>query len=393
MWLNRCIYFTLLALSVLSAVFLSGQIGSLPLYFLIALGLVSILYTFIVSATFAYMETKKRETYIRGVRAEHTLELYNEGILVFPHVSAEVYKGGELIRENFSIMPHDRAAVQTMLQFDHIGKYAVGFTKAVFYDPLGLIRMTYRNENKDILVRPRIVEIGGLNLLSGNTPKRDLVYISRRTEENDDYSGVRDYAQGDSLKSIHWKLSAHLLKYMSRRYETSVDRGISIYIDMHTPACPREDLLSLYDCVIESALAIAYFGLKNNFSTELVYCTDRSIYRLRLDHPDEVEQISDGFSLMKFGGCFRVEELIRSDIKDQASFENIFICSASLSYDLADFLASLKASNKNPALVFAVPGNYAAPTYQNIFDFLKEMDVEYHVAASSEDLVNDMRAR
>ena len=61
---------------------------------------------------------------------------------------------------------------------------------------------------------------------------------------------IREYVPGDSLRQIHWKLSAKAGRYMVRDAAKPVDHRLTIYVERHT-ATPR-----LADGLMEAAVSL-----------------------------------------------------------------------------------------------------------------------------------------
>ncbi len=92
------------------------------------------------------------------------------------------------------------------LPIDHCGAIAVSVRRAVVYDPLGLIGIPVRlDETLFAVVMPRMLETALPAELD------NIVAVSWRPKAGggfSEYHEMRDYRPGDSLKHIHWKLTA-----------------------------------------------------------------------------------------------------------------------------------------------------------------------------------------
>ncbi len=71
-----------------------------------------------------------------------------------------------------------------------------------------------------------------------------------------DYTGVREYALGDPMKRIHWKLSAHSSAYMTRVTESSRKNDLTVVLDLVPAPLNREVLPYVYDSLVETALSL-----------------------------------------------------------------------------------------------------------------------------------------
>jgi uncharacterized protein (DUF58 family) len=78
-------------------------------------------------------------------------------------------------------------------------------------------------------------------------------FLNSTQNDGYDYTGVREYAFGDSMKRIHWKLSAHSSEYMTKITETCRKSDMTVVIDFAAPKLRRDMVPGIYDCLVETA--------------------------------------------------------------------------------------------------------------------------------------------
>ncbi|MGC8623987.1 MAG: DUF58 domain-containing protein [Phycisphaerae bacterium] len=112
--------------------------------------------------------------------------------------------------------------------------------------------------NRELLARSRTFASGG----STSTPRRG---------GSDEFFGLREYQSGDSIRSIHWRRSAHTGQLMVREMTTDTPPTIVVALDLrHWANVPNGPELA--ERAIELAAAWICRGLMDHFSVGLQIC-------------------------------------------------------------------------------------------------------------------------
>lgn len=141
--------------------------------------------------------------------------------------------------EEFSPIHHGREAFLT-LECPRCGKLSVDVMQVQVYDLLGIFRKKCAvGAHASMLVLPNTFE-----------PKVDLSVPDMPDIESDEYSairpgddpselfGIREYREGDLLKSIHWKLSEKYDRTVVKEMSLPVAQSILLLLDN----CPTEEI-------------------------------------------------------------------------------------------------------------------------------------------------------
>lgn len=389
------VYLVVMAVSVVPAVFLNSVYGYLPFLFLLFLFLCSLLYAFLLKRSFAYEETKEADTVSRGKKSVFETTVHNTSLLVFPHVRAVFFlrdtlgNTSELLGADYSLNPHENQRFAFYITFAHLGDYTLGLKYMRIYDPLGLMFFTCKSEKEtQIHVRPIRYDSGSINLENGEgVSTAQLTTVSVVT--NQDYSGVREYTPGDPIKNIHWKLSAHTIKYLTKKYDNFSDNGVTVYLDVSMPGLEKSVCLLLYDTLIESAFSIACDVMDEGQSVQFI-CGRKGEIRLfsprkEADVEEAVSHCPPAFS----EDAADMAELLRSGAGRRAELDNILLFTANLGTELMYELESMKLKRKNPQLFYIVPPNSGVPQMdqtKQILKFLAGCGIPSYVVESVEKL-------
>ena len=179
-------------------------------------------------------------TAFEGDEIEITFRLRNdsERSLFFPMI-CDVFSP-ELHEKKRLLHPHRIHPGETVVQrfSGHCllprGIYPLGPTSLRICDPFGLFEVRKEYEAEPFLkVYPRLVDIG-LERVVGQAIDADQEdRLRRRVGSSNEFVAVRDYRWGDSPRSIHWGLTAHMGHPVVREYSPRSTGNLALFLDLH----------------------------------------------------------------------------------------------------------------------------------------------------------------
>ncbi len=92
------------------------------------------------------------------------------------------------------------------------------------------------------------------------------VRLSRRRGEGIEFHQLRDYREGDSLRSIDWKATARVSRLITREYQDERDQQIVIMLDAGRRMLAKDDELSHFDHTLNAMLLLGYVALRQGDS-------------------------------------------------------------------------------------------------------------------------------
>lgn len=222
---------------------------------------------------------------------------------------------------------------------------------------------------------PRINSIGSFINLKKDDESQQLTSLLRNNNSAN-YDGVRNYVPGDSLKRVHWKLTAHTGTYMSRLDENPGNLGIGIFIDLYKPQATGETALSIYDCVVESAFAAANYGIKQHCDVHLVFNRQKQTIVKTVSNFDELHKAAECFALYGYDALYRIGNLIDGFRRTRGSLLNFVVCTPNLDYDLAYYMAELKSLGKNPLLFYVLSAENENIGGEKITEYIQHSGID-----------------
>ncbi len=300
----------------------------------------------------------------RGTSVPVSLKIRNNGFLIFPKAVAYLYVSDiygdtdSMTPAVFSLAAHGVSDFSFDVRMDHIGEFRAGIQSAELYDFLGLFKFPLKiREEVTVAVLPRRREELDFDL-SEQSVTESMDQKHSVISDGFDYSGVREYAMGDSMKRIHWKLSAHSPHYMTKLMESSMRNDLAIVLDPSAPPVDRETTASLYDCVVESALSLARTAADREADYQVYYyARDYTVHSLvPRTQEDERKLVRD---MAVIGSRKMAEEadgpaILRREAMISGGSSNLILVTACLYEGLTRALTEIRQQGRNVRLVLVL---------------------------------------
>ena len=92
------------------------------------------------------------------------------------------------------------------------------------------------------------------------------VRLTRRRGEGIEFHQLRDYRDGDSMRSIDWKATARVSRLIAREYQDERDQQIVFMLDCGRRMLAKDDEISHFDHTLNAMLLLSYVALRQGDS-------------------------------------------------------------------------------------------------------------------------------
>lgn len=120
-----------------------------------------------------------------------------------------------------------------------------------------------------LLVYPRILSLEKLGLPS-RLPHGNIKWPRPVYKDSTRVKGIRDYHPGDSVKKIHWKVTARTGKLMVKEYESTIALETTILLNMNLREYGLKRLGPRIELAVTAAASIASYLARVRYPFELV---------------------------------------------------------------------------------------------------------------------------
>lgn len=259
--LNLIIYLLLLTLCSAGAAVTGNAIGYTPLLFLLLLAPLDLFCAIHARRSLTACGSPGLKVLERGKSAKMPFSYESRSrifvcrmrlafILAGPKGSSRCSSKSEL-----TVAQKGKSALSFRITPRHVGVYRVQLKRAYACGPLGLFcfRLPIRQAGMLIVTPAPIEWIGDMPEGAGSELPETTALATTSGSDADKYSGAREYEPSDSMRSIHWKLTAHQMKFMTRVYENDESTYLTVMADLRPSSRNAKMQLAFHDKVCEAA--------------------------------------------------------------------------------------------------------------------------------------------
>lgn len=400
-WLVKgLLLFAALIACGLPVLLIASPISYVPLITVVLLVLCSFAYVHVLKRTFSFSEEQIQQVCERGTNAALKVTLTNKSI--FPHSYVDVrfsisdLFGGTAAVKNITVSlgPRQTNSFEFDAQFSHVGRYTAGVDCVVLHDFLGLFSAKIVQPIcHQVLVRPRLFDFPDVTMEESSDSVTQLMKVINSTDSVD-YSGVREYRFGDPMKTVHWNLSARAAdrSLFTRLFEEFVSPSLSIIMDCFSDFKGNEELMCVFDGIVESSSSFARFARCQGVDCVVRYL-NRSWEGVSVNLGTEADTEQLVLSAQRIAplvenpqhAALPLEMLVQEGARARGS-ANVAFVTARLSEEMLVVLSELASRHTLPILVLCLPASFAGKerkAYLKPLAALQGLGIPYFVMESS----------
>lgn len=379
---SRILYVCLLVSALIFAYFNGGKMPYMLLYTMILLPVISVAYTFAIYLRFKYGQELDKKFVTKGDKVNFIFSINNEDFFIYPYVKVSFY-GAKTIFENqfqvknFSLQPFTGKNYSFELQCNYRGNYEMGINSIELEDFFGLFKFKYNIfEPKYVTVYPRIVYLEKFPLKTDYMSEAHSM-LNTRDEDMSTVSDVRKYAYGDSMKRIHWKLTAKTQDILVKKYQSTSETNTLMLLDLHKNPYSTGENIILEDKLIESVVAVLHYCLYKWIPINLVFFSGKLIDIHAKNHL-LFNEIFEQLAKVKFSESVPVKDLLEIYTNSVLKKTNILIFTSNLDYDLYNQIYKTANAGYDVSVIYTSAEDLTGmpnPEADNILDSLPEIGV------------------
>jgi len=258
------------------------------------------------------------------------------------------------------------------------GEYRLGLECVVATDFTGLFQLRRKyGRQATIKALPRIIDFTTIpltvSLVAEASSRFDI-----RDEDYSVISDIRPYVPTDSIKRVHWKLTAKRNEWLVKIFQSNALHNIYIVLDNLRLPLEEQDMYALEDSIIETAIGLSRYCLNHGMPVEFIL-TDNN--RARAQHPGGFGTIYSLASDMEFETDPELNpEAVLSQLQnDAAGNVNTVIFTTRLSAELYEKTANSQNRGNYTAIMY-FPAPEPDEESERIFAVLEESGLPCHRA-------------
>ena len=223
----------------------------------------SSLATFLAARRIAFsISIKQSGTKHQGIKGELTVK--NNGILPLVQLRCVMQIKNLLTGESFeqpasfSVKPFDSRSFNFTINSKHCGHLRISFKKVLAIDYFGITRFRKKfSKSYDAIVSPEGFEIRVIPSSEYYSPEESEEYVPNKAGSDvSEVHQIRAYRPGDSLRQIHWKLTAKADEIMVKEAGEPLKYNMLLFLDLSRPD-GTEGSPACYDALAETAVSLS----------------------------------------------------------------------------------------------------------------------------------------
>jgi uncharacterized protein (DUF58 family) len=357
---NRILYASLLFMAFIFVYFYGGKVPYMLFYTVLALPVVSLLNIAAGYLGLKYEQSLDSSSAIKGGKVTYTLRIANRGLFILPYVKIRFFCSSSGLIEkpsirNISLLPFSKREFCFDLVYKYRGCFELGVSVIEIQDFLGIFKLVRKNKRPLLVtVFPRIVDIEDFSLnaryLPEHTANLDSMYEDVSVIED-----INKYNYGDSLKKVHWKLTAKVNELMVKKYQNTAAVSSMFIVDLKRNAFAAESNEVIEDKHIETAVAVLRRCIHKGAAVRLVY-HDGEIRTLECSSSLDFENAYQALAEVKFNQEASFKDIIEIQINNIISKPDILLSTSNVDYGLYETLCRVKSAGFDISLIYISPG-------------------------------------
>lgn len=236
--ISRIITLVFTTIILLIAVIWSGELMLLGIIALILLFLMFGFFSNLIIARLTSCEIKVKNSTISGQPVVMSVEINNKSILPIFLATIKI----NVMNTNFgidtteikkiSISGRESKNVDFDIDSNYCGKLVVSVKYVKIFDFWGICwKKILKNQVYETCMYPQYYSVNSISQVMRTNYEKERYFSHRKGDTLSEILQYRDYAKGDSLKLINWKLSNKHDELIVREFDTPTDNQLMLIFD------------------------------------------------------------------------------------------------------------------------------------------------------------------
>ncbi|MCL2500844.1 MAG: DUF58 domain-containing protein [Defluviitaleaceae bacterium] len=351
---GRILYAALLLLILALAWIYGERLLYFALIVFAAMPVASLLITFIMLRTLVISQIIPKAA-VKDDTGFITLLLFNPTPLPFGNMGCVLHSDGfavETEREvSFWLAPFQTVRREVPFTAKYRGMYKVGLDAVYAVDLMGLFRLRRGLDKKtDITILPRIVDISGfplaMTLLTQAHSRFDI-----KDEDYATISDIRPYIPTDSIKRVHWKLTAKRNEWLVKNFQSNALNKVTLILDSVQLPLRCAERIVLEDRIIELSMGLARYCLRKGMPVDFMVGEGHTLSCQNPSMFDPIYRIGSELAFTEYPH-FNPQSMLTHYLNEASGYLNAVIMTPRLDATLYERIANAVNSGHYIAVLY-----------------------------------------
>ncbi|HCC34939.1 MAG TPA: hypothetical protein DEQ02_04625 [Ruminococcaceae bacterium] len=343
----RVYYGIYLLITFLLAFFLRDKFSVALLLTLLLLPPLSFLSLFLTKKKFTCRQDISESGAVKGQTVRYELHLKNGGRFFLPHIIIKYHEPTLFSYSNppapsLFLSPKEKKWFSLSVECKFRGRCDIGVKKIELWDFLRLFKLSITpGEALYLTIHPKLHPVGALSSATAVSTIETRAFF----KGDDDYTTIsdfRNYTDSDSIKKVHWKLSAKKEELIVKEFASHVSSGTAVALDLSPLSDYGERTTEIEDSMVGLAVSIIRQLAEKSENADFYYNTGCP-ETLHVGNMGDFSRLYSLSALLTFTSEVDFKLLLEAFMHSGAQPVKLFILTAGLDPDFCDRVAMLSA--------------------------------------------------
>lgn len=206
------------------------------------------------------------------------------------------------------------------------------------------------SSSTSLLVYPETINLSTFKITSSQQSGELLIH-NLAFQDKSRVSSLRDYREGDSVKAIHWKLSAKKDSPIIKDYENRVDTNAVIFLDNNKLLFKYDVDRHLEDTLADIALSIVNYFLNQSIEVILETQNEGKYIQVYGQQKSDLKPFLETLALFTGNGTYDAKSLLLARLERIKKGSTFIIITPNLDKSMGAVGIQLKMKNLNPLFI------------------------------------------
>jgi uncharacterized protein (DUF58 family) len=263
---NRMLYGAALAVVLAFTWVYGGETLYLSLYVLLLLPALSFLLTLVMLRGLCITQRVSHSVLVKEEPGAYTIQIDNNSPMLFARIECEFVERHFAIvtdglQKSLFARPFSGETHEIPFRIKYRGEYPLGIRRIKVRDLTGLFTVKRKlRDTVSLTVLPRVTDLAYFPL-AANLFSQSHSNFEIREEDYSVVSDIRAYRPTDSVKRIHWKLTAKRQELLVKNFQSNSLNQITVILDTTKFYYAPELTLAMEDTMVEFTLGLLHYCL------------------------------------------------------------------------------------------------------------------------------------
>ena len=228
------------------------------------------------------------------------------------------------------------------------GYYELGDIEITLRDVFRLFSFKKRIASEGaLLVYPEVINLSSFEI-TASQQLGELRVNDPAFEDRSRVASLRGYQEGDSMKRVHWSMTAKKGDVIVKNYENRGDTHVALMVDNEMHHFLRDVDRRLEDKVVDAALCMTNYCLTHNINMTLDTQRGGTPLHITGHQKGDLKPFLEAFALFQGDGRQAFKTFLRSRITTIPKGATVIVVTPNLNKEMGAQAIQLKMNNLNP---------------------------------------------